>query len=468
MKINSPGTGPTPGTLPGGARAAIIGHEAQLRRLVLANLMWEDIAYASGTEVAKDIITAVDKCDPRVVAQVAIDARNKMYLRHVPLFLVRCLAAKKGNGTIVEETLAEIIQRPDELTEYVALYFEGGDRKAAKQKLSAGSKRGLARAFRKFKRETLAKYDRDDKVKLKDVLRLVHPNPATVERSQTFKGLIERNLPAPDTWEVELSAGKDKRETWERLLAEDKLGGLAFLRNLRNMQEVGVDPRLIRERFTGNFDKVLPFRFIAAAKYAAKFEPEIEGAMLRACAALPKLPGHTVILVDISGSMNSPMSAKSDLKRMDAACALAVLIREQSERATVIATAGNDYQRKHATALVPARRGFALVEAIKGLYGTLGGGGIFLTQAMDASAALIAGDAVDRVIVFTDEQDTSGSGRDYNPAKANTAWARNAYLVNVSNHKNGIGYGNNWTAHVDGFSERVIDWIYAFESQGLQ
>ena len=33
--------------------------------------------------------------------------------------------------------------------------------------------------------------------------------------------------------------GANKREVWERLLAERKLGALALLRNLRNMEEAG-------------------------------------------------------------------------------------------------------------------------------------------------------------------------------------------------------------------------------------
>jgi hypothetical protein len=53
-----------------------------------------------------------------------------------------------------------------------------------------------------------------------------------------------------------LSAGKDKRENFERLLREGKLGGLAVLRNLRLMLASGVDPKLIRERL----DKGVTFR----------------------------------------------------------------------------------------------------------------------------------------------------------------------------------------------------------------
>ncbi len=81
-------------------------------------------------------------------------------------------------------------------------------------------------------------------VRLRDVLFLSHAKPNDAEQAELWKRLIDGQLATPDTWEVALSAaGGDaagKRETWERLLAERKLGALALLRNLRNMYEARV------------------------------------------------------------------------------------------------------------------------------------------------------------------------------------------------------------------------------------
>jgi 60 kDa SS-A/Ro ribonucleoprotein len=57
--------------------------------------------------------------------------------------------------------------------------------------------------------------------------------------------LIAGELSAPDTWEVALSSGADKRAAWERLLREQKLGALALVRNLRNLREAGVEESLV-------------------------------------------------------------------------------------------------------------------------------------------------------------------------------------------------------------------------------
>src|SRR5437016_13291208 len=42
------------------------------------------------------------------------------------------------------------------------------------------------------------------------------------------------------------------------------------------------------------------------------------------------------------------------------------------------------------------------------------------------------------------------------------AWTPRAYVVNVAPYKHGISYGSGWT-HIDGWSERIIDYIAAVE-----
>ena len=123
-----------------------------LRRTVLTCLLWEDTFYEKGNDIAKRVAELVARNKPEDVAALAREARDAMQLRHVPLFLVRELARRKGAGRLVAEALEHVIQRADELGEFVALYW-----KARKEPLSAGVKRGLAAAFPKFDAHQLAK-----------------------------------------------------------------------------------------------------------------------------------------------------------------------------------------------------------------------------------------------------------------------------------------------------------------------
>jgi 60 kDa SS-A/Ro ribonucleoprotein len=86
------------------------------------------------------------------VAALAIEAREQMKLRRAPLLLVREMARHKTHRAPVSSTLANILQRADELAEFVAIYWKDG-----RVPLSGQVKKGLAAAFPKFDEYQLAK-----------------------------------------------------------------------------------------------------------------------------------------------------------------------------------------------------------------------------------------------------------------------------------------------------------------------
>src|SRR5262249_16560510 len=259
-----------------------------------------------------------------------------------------------------------------------------------RQPVSAQIKKGLARALTKFDAYQLAKYDRDGPVRIRDVLFLVHAKPKDAAQEKVWKELVDGTLSAPDTWEVALSSGKNKREAFERLIAEKKLGGLALLRNLRLMQSAGVpQPTIAAAIAAMRTDRILPFRFIAAARHAPDLEPELESAMLKSLKEQAKLAGVTRLLIDVSGSMDAALSAQSEMTRLEAACGLAILAREVCDRVEIF-TFSNEVKK------IPPRRGFALRDAI---VGSQPHQGTYLGKAVSA----IDEKGV-RLIVFTDEQ----------------------------------------------------------------
>ena len=423
-----------------GAPAAAMTDEQALRRSVLACMLWEDEFYESGVTIAERIRTLVPKVEAAKVAALAVEARTKMKLRHAPLLLVREMARLPTHRALVAETLVQVIQRADELAEFLAIYWAEG-----KAPLSGQVKKGLAAAFTKFDEYALAKYDRANAVRLRDVLFLCHAKPVDTAQAELWKRLIAGELTTPDTWEVALSANSiSKRENWERLLLERKLGALALLRNLRNMQQAGVDEALVLTALDAmRTERVLPFRFLAAARYAPQWEEGLERAMFRAVAGAEKLPGRTVLLVDVSGSMVAPLSRKSEMLRTDAAYGLAVLLREVCEKVVV-------YTFSDGAMRVPPRRGFALRDAMET---SLRHGGTNLGAALQFVENEAIREPYDRIVVITDEQSA-----DRVPAPTGRG-----YMVNVASAKHGVGYGK-WT-HIDGWSEAVIEYIRELEGE---
>jgi TROVE domain-containing protein len=415
-----------------GAPARHISPELQLRRSLLACMLWEDQFYEDGVAIAGRIRELVAKVQPEKVAALAVEARMQMKLRHAPLLLVREMARLATHRHLVAETLMQVIQRADELSEFVALYWSEG-----KQPLSAQVKKGLAAAFTKFDEYALAKYNRATPVKLRDVLFLSHAKPVDGAQAELWKRLVAGELATPDTWEVALSGGADKRQAWERLLSENKLGALALLRNLRNMAEAKVSEQAVRDGLARmKTERVLPFRFIAAARYAPQWEAELEQAMFKSLEGAAKLRGKTVLLVDVSGSMDAPLSRRSEMRRNDAAYGLAVLLREIAEEVSVYSFSDNLVR-------VPARRGFALRDAVNASQPHSS------TQLGKALAGI--DEKYDRLIVITDEQS-------HDPVPNPKA---RGYMLNVASYQNGVGYGA-WT-HIDGWSDSVIEYIRAAE-----
>ncbi|MDE2500993.1 MAG: TROVE domain-containing protein, partial [Alphaproteobacteria bacterium] len=260
-----------------GAKGKRFAPERELKRTLMNCLLWEDQFYEDGVSIADRIKTLVPMVQPERAAALAVEAREVMKLRHAPLLVVREMARHETHRALVAETLEKIIQRPDEMTELLAIYWAdalGPMQQRKKQPVAAQIKKGLARALTKFDAYQLAKYDRDGAVRIRDVLFLVHAKPKDASQEKVWKQLVDGTLAAPDTWEVSLSGGKDKRQTFERLIADGKLGGLALLRNLRLMQKEGVERTTIAGAIAAmRTDRILPFRFIAAARYAPDFEP---------------------------------------------------------------------------------------------------------------------------------------------------------------------------------------------------
>lgn len=101
---------------------------------------------------------------------------------------------------------------------------------------------------------------------------------------------------------------------------------MAILRNLRNIIEAGVDQEHLDKVCMAIADpeavkrsRQLPFRFLSAyknlpASAGKKVMDALEKAVATACENVPKLPGRTVIAVDVSGSMSSNVSAKSEIR----------------------------------------------------------------------------------------------------------------------------------------------------------
>ena len=428
-----------------GGKAKNINAVEQLKRTLYTAMLGENTFYENGTSIEQRLAEYVAPVRADLVEDMAVTARNRLNLRHAPLWVIAAMAMSDKHKPHVRRAIARVIKRADEPGELMAMWQDlAGEDSGFPNQL----KKGIRDIMPSFDAYKLAKGDnKSARFRVRDVLRIVHPRPSNSEQSLIWKKAIAGTLKQHNTWEDKLSAGLSKKASFEGLMAENALGGLAFIRNLRLMTQSGVDERIISNYFKtpGIFKRVLPFRFLTAAEHAPQFEAELEDAMFRSIAeSTNKLPGTTAILVDVSGSMCPGYGrAKFNCGLMKAST-MAAIAKELCDKAYV-------YTFAYDSVVVPtSRRGFGLINYI---FDNRGGG-----TNIGRSVATVQGDReYDRIIVITDEQS--------NTSVADPKYGQKAYMINVAPYSNGVGY-HAWT-HLDGFSEAVFDWMYALENDVL-
>ncbi len=437
-----------------------------LRRAVLANLLWENIAYMDGTSVTAEIERLIPLCDPKDVALLTVEARTMQKLRHTPLFLAVEMCKYDATRPYVKEILPKIITRADMLTDFMALYWADG-----KCPICNAAKKGLAEAFHNFKEYHFAKYDRNAEIKLRDVMFMVRPKPATPLEAELYKKIADRTLATPETWEVLLSLAhtpEEKAAVWVKLITEGKLGGKAMLMNIRNMQNAGVPrPIIVQGLKDLKGAMLLPLDFLKAMRTSTGFDREIEDAMLKTYENMPKLPGKTLFIVDVSGSMGSLTSSGSAFSRLDQAASMAMLAANQCEDFELVCTAGSDSELREMQKWIKyPSKGFQLFEEIQKSRDSIGCGGIFTYQCLEKLRKELGDKIHDyaRIIVFSDSQDIDACSR-YSPNhnKKPRPFGKYNYICDVSANTRGIAYKGVWTAEISGWSEHFLTYIAAFE-----
>lgn len=302
-----------------GGVAYKMSDKAKLVSMVLTSFVNEKKYYGDNTSEMMNLIAATAKTDPLFLAQLGNYARTEFNMRSVSHLIAVYLAKyAKGNQRDIQQSITrryirETVIRPDDMTEILALYLN----KFGKP-IPNSLKKGLGDAFAKFDEYQLAKYDRAGKVTLKDILCVCRPNPKNDDREALYGRLLADELQVPYTWETELSAKGNNKETWEGLIESGKLGYMALLRNLRNILNADVSTAAFNSVCETLADKnrviksrQLPFRFYSAYKEIqnnkncnSKLLDALEDATEASLENAPKLTGNTLIAIDSSGSMS--------------------------------------------------------------------------------------------------------------------------------------------------------------------
>jgi 60 kDa SS-A/Ro ribonucleoprotein len=499
-----------------GAKAFTLSPEMELYTAVVT---WSlnDSFYEKDETRLNRVRELINKCHPVFVGKLAVYARTKMYLRSVPLVLVTELANLHSGDNLVARVTDGVIGRADEITELLACYETLNKRSGTKKlnRLSKQLQKGLGTAFNRFDEYQFAKYNRDGAIKLRDALFLVHPKAKDELQQVLFNKIVNKTLQTPYTWETELSAlgqlNFDSEEAkaaafctkWEELINSGKLGYMALLRNLRNIQEAGVSYAHFQKVCATLADadqvakaKQFPFRYLAAYRelinpvttvpvqslvkklstlmqgsnkgYTGELLDALEKAVQASAANIKGFDYETRVLLacDVSGSMQTPVSAKSKILLYDVGLMLAMLLQSRCKNVEV-GMFGDSWK----TIAVPRNNILGNVQEFYRREGEVGystNGYLVIKDILSRKVKL------DKVFLFTDAQlwnSSSTTGDHIQPLwlryKAEVSPSAKLYLFDLK------GYGQaplqilrNDVYLVAGWSDKVFEVLAALENGG--
>ena len=367
----------------------------KLMSQVLTNFVNEAKFYGDTTSEMVELAREVAKTDGLFVAKLAVYARTVMNMRSASHVLCVVLVHEVKGEPFVRRAVRRCVVRGDDVTEMLAAYFA----LFPGEPLPNSLRRGLRDAMDGFSDYTFAKYRMLGRsVTMADAVKLCHPR-----RREATRACVAGELGRVEGWETELSGHGNTAEVWERLLAEDRVPYMAMLRNLRNM--LTVQPRnfdlaldrLTDPRAVAN-SRQLPFRFWSAYRSvehmaSGKVLGALRDAMDLSVLNYPRLPGRTVVAVDVSGSMGARLSANGTVTYADVAALLGSCVVRLSDDCWL-------YTFDSTARRVPVVAGASVLETmghLRGCGGCTNMGAVF--EAMERDRV-----DCDRVVVLSDNQ----------------------------------------------------------------
>lgn len=326
---------------------------------VATSLMGENTFYQDAQKRDSDLVKLIHQVaaiDPEYLLKLAIYAREKLYLRSVATVLLAEYANSVGVGLPGSRKLvSRCIQRVDDMTELVGYQLTRNESRPRKGKLPMVLKNGIRDAFPKFDRYQLAKYNRPGAVKVRDVYRMTHPKPTSEAQYAVWNDLVTDALAPPATWEVKRSSGE---MGWHEVInhifhKNGKTNNLmAVIRNLRNCvtasdvtrADINLLAEMIQDKDAIKRSKILPFRPFSAfvelqkvnlgGKDIAVIYEALEEMTRISIDNVPRLPGLSVIAIDVSGSMTwSKISKMSDVYPAQISILLGMMARRVCDEA---------------------------------------------------------------------------------------------------------------------------------------
>lgn len=257
----------------------------------------------------------LEKYGPKFIARASVFARNELGTRSISQLTAAMLNSQKFEGK--RNFYKTYMHRPDDVSEIFAILDAYGEKR------SHALVRGAADYIGGLKGYQLDKYRMANKsFSMIDLINITHPKSDVVDKF--YNGKLEK----AGTWEQKISAStseEEKAANWRELVESKSLGYLALIRNLNNILESGIDNGWIVEHLVSQLTdaekihKSLVFPFQIYTAYTnLKTKPlslvvALDKAFRISVENVPGLDGSSLVVLDVSGSMENRFSSKSSM-----------------------------------------------------------------------------------------------------------------------------------------------------------
>jgi 60 kDa SS-A/Ro ribonucleoprotein len=351
-----------------GAPAYALGPEHKLAQLAVTGTLSATF-YAEPKQQLDDGLAVAGQVSPEFLAKAAIYARRNGHMKDMPALLLACLSVL--DPVLLARAFPRVIDNGRMVRTFVQIMRSGA---VARKSLGSRPKALIEAWLAQASDAQIIAASVGQSPSLADVIRMVHPRPATAERKALYAYLIGKpydvaalpealrafedfkrdpSKPVPDVPFQMLTALDLTPKQWAKI---GQSAGWQMLRmNLNTFARHGAfnEPgfaRMVAKRIADKGEirqaRVLPYQLMAAYKATGKDVPAevreaLQEAMEIALANVPAIQGTVVIAPDVSGSMASPVTgfrkgASSTVRCIDVAALVAAAMLRVNKSARVL------------------------------------------------------------------------------------------------------------------------------------
>lgn len=328
-----------------------------------------DTFYAGAEDQLDGVLDLSARVAPEFVARTALYSRRRGFMKDMPALLLAALSRR--DPALMDRAFDRVVDSPRMLRTFVQIVRSGA---TGRKSLGSAPKRCVRRWLDQRTDAALFAASVGDAPSIADVIKMVHPKPATREREALYRYLLGRDvivesLPEPvrrfeafkagDRTDVPdvpfqmLTAIGLSRGEWAQVA---RRGSWQMVRmNLNTFARHGVfaEPGMtdyiagrLRDASEIARARVFPYQLLAASR---ALDPEVpaavrralEDAMELAVVNTPALSGQVYVCPDVSGSMQAPITghrqgATTAVRCVDAAALMTAAIVRQNRSAEVL------------------------------------------------------------------------------------------------------------------------------------